>query len=975
MLLCTAGWLSAQKSSLNEDLVRADRQYALYAYNLAMQTYQQVLKDDPRNAHALARIGDCYYQLNAPEKSLEWYLKAIRQYNTESEVHLRYGMALMQTKAYDTAKDQFMEYAQKNEAVGNHYISVCEYASANSLKESAWQVKNEPMNTEYADFCPTFLGSRVVYSSARTDLMPKGKSGDSPSGSQNYLLVTQVNPESGLLQKPQILRSELQNARNEGPASFSADGRRVAFCRNNFINGTRQIAESGINMSLYTADVDDNGKWINIKAFPYNGSSFATGFPALSPDGGTLIFASTQPGGFGGWDIYVSNWKENTWSTPRNLGSPLNTPGNEVTPFYNGASLYFSSDWHRGFGGLDVFRAELGREEVSNIFHLGPGVNSERDDYSFIYNTSDNVGYVTSTRPGGRGNEDVWKLTKKWNDEVTSADKGNNDTPFRPSEYNDVSDNKGVSTKTPAGKHLLITDERGNPLAGAEVDLTDCYGDKGYTDRDGRFYFTELTRLINCRVSILKAGFQDTELTLNQFGQQNVRIGLTPEARERYTGRVFDAGSRAPLRGVSVEIKFQDGSKSVETQTDIDGYYELFLDPGTTYLINYGKYGYVGQIAKTYLAPAMERIANIYLEQETAAVANNTAKSDYTDYSNTPRPTEYSTDNTSIRTIYKKPAVEQAPVATPPIFNGYSIQMGAMPDEPSNYKLGLYESLTKDGNLYVKKEAGLHKIRLGIFKTKAEADAVLKKVVASKIQKDAFIVEEYGADESLIVGYQAPVKPVEHSTAPVPSLVTKGTNPPIMYALQLGSFSSEKAISIGDYASLRGMGNLYSNQENGYTQVRMGIWDNYQEAETAQKDAVNRGFPKAVIVTEKGNDPDIQDFILTKKPTENVNRVQILSPAGTKPQEYSTAPTSIPANPFYIRIAALSNPERFDGSSLADLGYIEKRPAENSPGMTIILLASYPSQVAAQKSLEMVQRRGYAEAYILEDVNGRLVRR
>ncbi len=978
LLLCAAGWLSAQTSSLNEDLVRADRQYALYAYNLAMQTYQQVLKDDPRNAHALARIGDCYYQLNMPEKSLEWYLKAIRQYNTEAEVHLRYGMALMQTKAYDAAKDQFMEYAQRNEAVGNHYVSVCDYASANALKESAWQVKNEPLNTEFADFCPTFLGSRVVYSSARTDLMPKGKSGDSPSGSQNYLLVTQVNPESGLLQKPQILRSELQNARNEGPASFSADGRRVAFCRNNFINGTRQIAESGINMSLYTAEVDDNGKWINIKAFPYNGSSFATGFPALSPDGGTLIFASTQPGGLGGWDIYVSNWKDNTWTTPRNLGSPLNTPGNEVTPFYDGASLYFSSDWHRGFGGLDVFRAELGREEVSNIFHLGPGVNSERDDYGFIFNTSDNVGYVTSTRPGGRGNEDIWKLTKKWNDEVTAADyRANDDTPFRPSEYNDVSDNKGISSKTPSGMHLLITDERGNPLSGAEVDLTDCYGERGFTDRDGRFYFSELNRQINCRVNIRKTGFQDIELALSQFGQQNVRIGLTPESRERYSGRVYDAGSRAPVRGVSVEIKFQDGSKPIETQTDIDGYYELFLDPGTTYLINYSKYGYVGQIAKTYLGTSMGKIPNVYLEQEVASVATNT-KTEYSDYSNTPRPAEYGTDNASIRTIYKKPAVEQASAVTQPIFNGYSIQLAAMPDEPSNYKLGLYESLTKDGNLYVKKEAGLHKIRLGIFKTKPEAEAVHKKVVASKIQKDAFIVEEYGADESLVVGYQAPTKPVENTTAPIPSLASKGTvNPPIMYALQLGSFASDKSISISDYASLRGLGNLYSNQENGYTQVRMGIWDNYQDAENAQKEAVKRGFPKAVIVTEKGNDPDIQDFILAKRPAADANRVQILSPTEARPEVYSStsvAPT-YKGNKFYIRIAALSNPDRFDGTSLADLGYIEKRPADNAPGMTVILLSNYPSQAAAQKALEQVQRRGYAQAYILEEVNGQLFRR
>lgn len=963
LLLCASGWLSAQKSTLNEDLVKADRQFALYAYNLAMQTYQSVLKEDPRNAHALARTGDCYYQLNNPEKSLEWYQKAIRQYNMEADVHLRYGKALMQTGDYDGAKDQFMAYAETDETVGNHYAAVCDYAIQNSKKESAWQVKNEPLNTEYADFCPTFLNSRIAYNSARTDVVAKAKSTDSPSGSQNYLLVTQRNPESGLLQKPQILRSELQNARNEGPASFSADGSKVAFCRNNFINGTRQIAETGINMSLYTAEVDDNGKWKNIKAFPFNGSNFATGFPALSPDGNTLIFASTQPGGFGGWDIYVSNFREGNWTTPRNLGTPLNTPGNEVTPFFDGDNLYFSSDWHRGFGGLDVFRAELGREEVANVFHLGPGVNSERDDYGFIFSSDDNIGYVTSTRPGGRGNEDIWKLTKKWNDEVASIKK---DEPYRPSEYNDTSGDDAAKP-TDRDLHLLITDERGNEVPGAEVDLSDCYGEKGYTDRDGHFSFVELSKSIDCQVIIRKSGFRDAEIALNKFGKQNVRIALTPESREKFSGRVYDARTKAPVRGVTVQIDFQDGTKTIETQTDVDGSYALLLEAGTTYLINYSKYGYVPQITKTYLGYDMGNIPSVLIEKETDAQT-----ADYVDYKDGVKPVEHSTpDDSKTKTLWKKQADQPKEIAAPK-FNGYAVQLAAMPEEPSEAKLRSYEPLTKEGNLYVKSDNKLNKIRLGIFRTKPEADAALKKVIASKLQKDAFIVEEYDADQDLVIGAEPAVRPVEHSTA---DLATKGPKSVVLYTLQLGSFASEKAISIGDYTSLRGLGNLYSNNENGYTQVRLGIWENYADAEKAKAEAIDRGFPKTLIVTEKGDDPDIQEFILSAKASTDAKKSKMQGEKGTsalKPQEYSTV--SEPVKPYYIRIAALSNPDRFDGTSLADLGSIVKRKAENSPNMTIILLASFSTEVAANAALEKVKRRGYEEAYVMKEENGRLIR-
>lgn len=977
MLFCMIGSLSAQKSSINEDLVKADRQFALYAYNLSMQTYQQVLKDDPNNAHALARIGDCYYQLNNPEKALEWYQRAIRQVNMAPDVHLRYGKALMQTSNYEDARDQFLAYAEKDETVGNHYARACDYAIQNVKKESAWQVKNEALNTEFADFSPAFIGSRVAFNSARTDLIAKSKSSDSPSGAQNFLLVTQQNPESGLLQKPQILRSELQNARNEGPVSFSADGSRVAFCRNNFINGTRQIAESGINMSLYTADVDENGKWANIKAFPYNGSNYATGFPSLSADGNTLIFASTQPGGFGGWDIYVTNFRDGGWTTPRNLGAPLNTPGNEVTPFYDGENLYFSSDWHQGLGGLDVFRAELGPEQVSDVFHLGPGINTARDDYGFIYSADDNVGYVTSTRPGGRGNEDIWRLTKKWNDEVASVNtKKPVEEPYRPSEYNDNSNDPGDRGN---GLHVLVTDERGNEIPNAEVDLSDCYGEKGYTGADGKFEFVELTKTIDCQVAIRKTGFRESVITLRKYGNKNVRIALTPDTRETYRGRVFDAKSRAPLRGVTVTVQFDDGSKSIETETDENGAYTLTIDPGTTHLVNYSKYGYVDQIARTAFSETMVNIPSMLLEK-----AGADATEEYVDYrSDNVRPLEHSTETGVTRTILKKQeTTEQAKSATEPVkFSGYSIQLAAMPEEPSDAKLSSYESFTKDGNLFVKYENKLNKIRLGVYRTRAEAEVVWKKVIANKGTKDAFIVEERGASDDLIIGAapatttpKSSVKPAEYSIPALDVTLKPVSKPTALYALQLGTFASERSINISDYNSLRGMGNLYSHAENGATQVRLGVWNNYDDALAAKNDAIRKGFAQTTIVTEQSNDSDIQEFIIGGAANTDAKKAKMLSEknAGVKPAEYDNV--SNPAKPYYIRLVALSNPDRFDGSALEDLGYIVKRPATNSPGMTIVLLGGFATKSAADAALPKVKARGYAEAYLMKDDNGKLVR-
>jgi len=966
-LLCTASWVSAQKSSVTELLNRADRQFDLYSYNLAIQTYEQVLKEEKSNARALARIGDCHYQLNRPERAIEWYQKAQNTYNMEPDVPLRLGKALMQTTDYDGAKDQFLLYAQTDENIGRHFAKMADYAIKNAKKEAQWQVKNEAINTAQSDFGPAFYQTRVVFNSARTDLTPKNAAaGDAPGGN-NYLYVSQRNPESELLQKPSFLRSDVQNNRNEGPVSFSANGRKVAFSRNRFISGTRQIAESGMNMSIYIADVED-GNWKNIKAFPFNGSSYSTGFPCLSPDGNKLIFASTQPGGFGGWDIYVSNLTSNGWSEPRNLGTPLNTPGNEVTPFFDGQDLYFSSDWHPGFGGLDVFRAALGSTEVTEVFHLGPGVNSPRDDYGFIYNSNDNIGYLTSTRSGGRGNEDIWMVSKKWNERDLTT-RGSNES-LRPSEYSTPADLNYNDQTRDAGsnrRHVLVTDVRGLPLTDVDIDLTDCYGSKGYTDADGKFYFDELLRPIDCKVTVKKRGYRDATIALRDFGKQNVKITLGNDIREEFKGYVFDSKTQAPIRGVAVSVQLSDGPMQVTT--DEAGFYSLYLEPALTYLVTYTKYGYTEAVVRTSFSfNSNNRITNVYLDKSNdPTISSTTAKRDdgYVSYDNTARPLEYSNANEpTTRTVYPRETAKTPQVEK---FNGYSIQLAAMPEEPSDARLQAYEPLITLANLYVKKEGRMNKIRLGIFRTQSEADENLKTVLKDKAYKGAWVVEERGADESLIIGNEN-LNPVQHSTLPG---AVKGSNAPVRYALQLGSFASGKSFSISDYTRLSGMGNLYSKSEYGYTKVRLGVWGNYEEAERTKAEAVRRGFIDAIIITERADDPEIRDYLLSNgiAPKGENPRPVLESPT---PVTHSTTPSA--ANPFYVRIAALSKPESFDESPMTGLGVIEKRRAENAPGMTVILLGSYPNMETARKVASKLVGMGYADAHVVKDSKGKLIR-
>lgn len=861
MLLCIASTLNAQKSTVKELLTRADRQFDLYSYNLAIQTYEQVLEEEKSNAHALARIGDCHYQLNRPEIAVEWYQKAQNTYNMEPDVPLRLGKALLQTGDYDGAKDQFLLYADTDEKIGRHFANVADYSIKNAKKAADWVAINEGINTSAADFGAAFYLNNIAFNSARTDIQPKGKpSADIQGGNTNHLFVSQRNPENSQLQKPGFLRTDVQNNRNEGPVSFSANGRRVAFSRNKFISGTRQIAETGMNMSIYTAEVE-NGTWKNIKAFLYNGSNYATGFPCLSPDGNKLYFASTQPGGFGGWDLYVSEWTSTGWSEPRNLGTPVNTPGNEVTPFFDGVNLYFSSDWHKGFGGLDVFMASMDRTEYANVIHLGAGINSARDDYGFIYNATDNFGYLTSTRSGGRGNEDIWMVAKKTNESDLAAKapastrpsaRGEDTAPVEYSTPGETKKTKPARNETKNNRlHILVVNDRGTPSAGATIDLSDCYGERGVTDEDGKFYFEEFRRTMDCNVLVSKSGFRDANAELRDFGKENVKITLQPDLREAFRGYVLDARNQEPLRGVTVQVQLDD--TEVETTTDDSGLYYLNVEPGETYLITYNKNGYIDAIVSTdFPFNSKNRIASVTLEkvspekpQATAIPANEQkvrpgASKD-----------EPETKITKVipRETAKTPATDK--------MVGYSIQLAALPEEPTDAELRKFESLTSIANLYVKAEGKMNKIRLGIYPTLGEAEEVLKTVLKNNTYKGAWVVKEHGVDETLVLGKENnnPVKPLD--PGPVvkkpeeePVVFSSKPSPSSPYYIRIAALSKPEEFDASPLYELGMIEKRKATNSPGMTIILIGSYSDLQTANRVNDKLLKMGYEDAFVVKD-----------------------------------------------------------------------------------------------------------------------------
>lgn len=185
---------------------------------------------------------------------------------------------------------------------------------------------------------------------------------------------------------------ELNTDKNEAIGSFSVDGN-TAYMFGNF-------RRNQVDGDIYYSTFDDSWKEpVSIDAI---NSPQVEAHPMVWRDS-LMFFSSSRDGGYGEFDIYLSIKRDGVWSEPINLGSQINTPGSEQTPFLDsdGRTLFFSSDKHPGFGGFDLFRAvRIGKgwQNWSDPDNLGLPVNTIRNDRHFYKVENSNEALISSDR-------------------------------------------------------------------------------------------------------------------------------------------------------------------------------------------------------------------------------------------------------------------------------------------------------------------------------------------------------------------------------------------------------------------------------------------------------------------------------------------------------------------------------------------------------------------------------------------------
>jgi peptidoglycan-associated lipoprotein len=268
-------------------------------------------------------------------------------------------------------------------------------------------------NTAFNDYSPMVLKEQgLVFSSDREEATGKDKYGRTTLKYSDLFILKKVTTGRGTKKvekwstPPVRLEGEANSKMNEGTPTFDAKGNTMYFTRCN-PQPTVEQKEAGQkreapNCQIYMAKKKGKGEWTEPTPLPFCTDTVVDyGHPTLSPDGTKMVFAMDDPKGLGGKDLWLVTWvkRSKTWSDPINLGPTINTAQDEMFPYFlDDTTLYFSSDGHLGYGGLDVFKSTGTGETWAKPKNLNYPLNSGGDDFGIVYNEDRNTGFFTSNR-------------------------------------------------------------------------------------------------------------------------------------------------------------------------------------------------------------------------------------------------------------------------------------------------------------------------------------------------------------------------------------------------------------------------------------------------------------------------------------------------------------------------------------------------------------------------------------------------
>lgn len=442
-ILAAPMYLQAQGDTkvLNKVLKKADAAYGVHTYLEASNYYQQVLALDPNHYHSIYRMALISNHIQDYREAQRWFRKAIETDPERNDTaYLELGLVYKKLNNYMKAKESFLMFQRKHPAQDDEYylraeneIKGCDFAESESSKKPPYRVDTVSFNSTAIDALPAYLDQRqedkfVIFTSHRKAKDAKAGNGgyeglNEEAFSDLYMVVMEDDSTFGA----EIINmgAPINTPMNDGGASYTGDGLTMYYtiCNQGKKKGyecsvyetrydyaakkwSKPVALQGVN-GVKNVVVNSKGKTKTVPCFDTQ--------PYISGDGMTLVFVSDRDGGRGDKDIWVSHRTGEGWSAPENAGEFINTPFGERSPMLNedATVLYFASEGGIGFGGYDLYRAELIDGIYQNPVNLGSPINSSYDDYGMMRIRNgegvDSTLLFTSNRPGGAGRDDIYR--------------------------------------------------------------------------------------------------------------------------------------------------------------------------------------------------------------------------------------------------------------------------------------------------------------------------------------------------------------------------------------------------------------------------------------------------------------------------------------------------------------------------------------------------------------------------------------
>ena len=397
---------------------KADERYAIGEYYAAGDMYKKSYsrisnKNKPLRARVAFNQGECYRLLNNPRAEMA-YRNAIQNNYPDSSVYLRYAQVLQQNGKYaDAIKnyEMFLSYDTTNIVGKNGLLSlqsVDGWRSSPTRYQIAKVADFNPRRS--ASFSPAFMsssGDALAFTSMRSTANKKTKKTQGITGMPLSKMYMARKNAAGKWEKPELIEGEVNSQHDDGVCSFTADGRAMYFTR--AVQNSQSDAGTVILVSQRAG-----GSWSEAQQLKrFSDTTISVAHPAISPDGETLYFVSDAPdslGGFGGKDIWRAKVSGTECTFIENLGPDINTSNDEMFPTLRAdGTLYFSSNGHPGYGGLDLYKASPYDEGKRwTVTNMGSPINSPRDDFGMTFAGTSDAGFFTSNRPDSRYNTQIY---------------------------------------------------------------------------------------------------------------------------------------------------------------------------------------------------------------------------------------------------------------------------------------------------------------------------------------------------------------------------------------------------------------------------------------------------------------------------------------------------------------------------------------------------------------------------------------